>query len=83
MIKYHILALLCLVAAGISLIELMVILQTQPLYYKGGGFWVMAFVFIFSLVVYFRVKGLRKVAMRESEQNHLSKAAKKKSGKKS
>ncbi len=83
MIKYHILALLCLVAAGISLIELMYILQTQPMYHKDGRFWVMLFVFVFSLVVYFRVKGLRKVAMRESEQKHLSDTSKKKSGKKS
>lgn len=82
MIKYHILALLCLVAAGISLIELMVIIQTQPQFLRGAEFWIMSFVFIFSLVIYFRVKGLRKVAMQESEQRHLEKSGKRKIGKK-
>lgn len=82
MIKYHILALLCLVAAGISLIELMVIIQTQPEFLRGAEFWIMSFVFIFSLVIYFRVKGLRKVAMQESEQRHLEKSGKRKSTKK-
>ena len=82
MIKYHILALLCLVAAGISLIELMVILQTQPHSIKGAEFWIMSFVFIFSLVIYFRVKGLRKLAMQESEQRHMEKTGKKKQAKK-
>jgi hypothetical protein len=60
----------------------MVIIQTQPQFLRGAEFWIMSFVFIFSLVIYFRVKGLRKVAMQESEQRHLEKSGKRKIGKK-
>ncbi len=81
MIKYHILALLCLVAAGISLVELMVV-SAQPQCYKLASFWLMAIVFIFSLVIYFRVKGLRKVAMQESERGYKANRTAKKVSKK-
>ncbi len=82
MIKYHILALLCLVAAGISLIEILFILQSVKVYYTAVQFWLMVFVFLFSLVIYFRVKKLRKVAMEESERNLAVKRVKNRPSKK-
>lgn len=82
MIKYHILALLCLVAAGISLIEILFIMQSVSVYYTAVQFWLMAFVFLFSLVIYFRVKKLRKIAMQESEKNLVVKRVKNRPSKK-
>jgi hypothetical protein len=63
MIKYHILALLCLVAAGISLIELLAVYYTTKGDFTSVQFWLMVFVFAFSMMMYFRIKRLRKEAM--------------------
>jgi Kef-type K+ transport system membrane component KefB len=63
MIKYHILALLCLVAAGISLIELLAVYYTTKGDFTSVEFWLMVFVFAFSIMMYFRIKRLRKEAL--------------------
>jgi hypothetical protein len=54
---------LCLVAAGISLIELLAVYYTTKGDFTSVQFWLMVFVFAFSLMMYFRIKRLRKEAM--------------------
>jgi hypothetical protein len=58
------------------------VVSAQPQCYKLASFWLMAIVFIFSLVIYFRVKGLRKVAMQESERGYKANRTAKKVSKK-
>ena len=67
MIKYHILALLCLVAAAISGIEFLAIatLDHPNDYLSHGRFWLMIGVFAFSIMLYIRVRRFRKEEMKE------------------
>ena len=72
MIKYHVLALLCLVAAAISAVEFLAISMhdgaTQGnAYLSSGRFWLMIGVFGFSIVMYFRIKRMRKEAVLQGE----------------
>jgi cell division protein FtsW (lipid II flippase) len=65
MIKYHVLALLCLVAAAISAVEFLAISMYDAenqgnAYLSSGRFWLMIGVFGFSVVMYFRIKRMRK-----------------------
>ncbi len=68
MIKYHVLALLCLVAAAISAVEFLAISMHDAAtqgnaYLSSGRFWLMIGVFGFSIVMYFRIKRMRKEAL--------------------
>ncbi len=86
MIKYHILALLCLVAAAISAVEFLAISMhdaaTQgTAYLSSGRFWLMIGVFGFSIVMYFRIKRMRKESLLHGEDGR-SKAGKHPSKKK-
>lgn len=61
MIKYHVLALLSLVAAAISAVEILVVFKKNPTGYIGEfEFWLLTGVFVLSIVMYFRVKRERK-----------------------
>ncbi len=73
MIKYHVLALLCLVAAAISAVEFLAISMQDAAtqgnaYLSSGRFWLMIGVFGFSIVMYFRIKRMRKEALLNGEQ---------------
>ncbi len=72
MIKYHVLALLCLVAAAISAVEFLAISMTQvegsgSSYLESGRFWLMIGVFGFSIMMYFRVRRLRKLELEKGQ----------------
>lgn len=61
MIKYHVLALLSLVAAAISAVEILVVFSKNPTgYLYDFEFWLLTGVFVLSMVMYFRVKRERK-----------------------
>jgi len=61
MIKYHVLALLSLVAAAISAVEILVVFKKNPTgYLSDFEFWLLTGVFALSMVMYFRVKRERK-----------------------
>lgn len=61
MIKYHVLALLSLVAAAISAVEILYVFTKNPTGYLGDfKFWLLTGVFVLSMVMYFRVKRERK-----------------------
>ena len=72
MIKYHVLALLCLVAAAISAVEFLAISMHDAAtqgnaYLSSGRFWLMIGVFGFSIVMYFRIKRMRKEAVLQGD----------------
>ena len=69
MIKYHILALLCLVAAAISAIEFLAISIENPDYMSSFKFWLMMLVFGFSVALYFRVRRFRRASLNERKQD--------------
>jgi hypothetical protein len=54
---------LCLVAAGISLIEFLAVYYTTKGDFTSVQFWLMVFVFAFSILMYFRIKRQRKEAL--------------------
>jgi hypothetical protein len=61
MIKYHVLALLSLVAAAISAVEILVVFSKNPTgYLSDFEFWLLTGVFALSMAMYFRVKRERK-----------------------
>ena len=62
MIKYHVLALLSLVAAAISAVEFLAIsmVDNPTGYLSDIKFWLMVIVFGVSITLYFRVKRERK-----------------------
>ena len=62
MIRYHVIALLCLVGAGISTIEALVAyMEKGPTHWR---FLVMLGVFMLSILVYARARKLRKKNIR-------------------
>lgn len=64
MIKYHVLALLSLVAAAISGIEFLAIYWEHPKdYILMGKFWLMLILFGSSIAMYFRIRRFRKKAL--------------------
>jgi hypothetical protein len=61
MIKYHVLALLSLVAAAISAVEILVVFKKNPTGYIGEfEFWLLTGVFALSILMYLKVKRERK-----------------------
>lgn len=68
MIKYHILALLCLVAAAISAIEFLAISIENPEYMTSFRFWLMIFVFAFSVMLYLRTRRFRKESFKNQQR---------------
>lgn len=62
MIKYHVLALLCLVAAALSGIEALVQFAATPEKMSNPLGWLMLVVFAASMLLYLRVRKLRKKA---------------------
>ena len=69
MIKYHILALLCLVAAAISAIEFLAISIENPDYMSSFKFWLMILVFAFSVMLYLRTRRFRRASLNERKQD--------------
>ncbi len=77
MIKYHVLALLCLVAAAISAVEFLAISMYDAerqgnAYLSSGRFWLMIGVFGFSIVMYFRIKRMRKESLLQGKSTEKS-----------
>lgn len=68
MIKYHILALLCLVAAAISAIEFLAISIENPEYITAFNFWLMILVFAFSVMLYLRTRRFRKESFKNQQR---------------
>lgn len=68
MIKYHILALLCLVAAAISAIEFLAISIENPEYITSFNFWLMILVFAFSVMLYLRTRRFRKESFKNQQR---------------
>lgn len=62
MIKYHVIALLCVCAAAISGIEATVQFTTTKEGYSNPLGWLMVLVCLASALLYFRVRKLRKKA---------------------
>jgi hypothetical protein len=70
MIKYHVLALLSLVAAAISAIEFLFIYYENPTtYLMMGRFWVMLLVFGSSIAMYLRVRRMRRAEYEKSRKS--------------
>jgi len=68
MIKYHILALLCLVAAAISAIEFLAISIEDRDYATSLKFWLMIFVFAVSIMLYIRTRRFRKESFKNQQR---------------
>ena len=68
MIKYHILALLCLVAAAISAIEFLAISIEDRDYATSLKFWLMILVFAFSVMLYLRTRRFRKESFKNQQR---------------
>jgi len=68
MIKYHILALLYLVAAAISAIEFLAISIEDRDYATSLKFWLMIFVFAVSIMLYIRTRRFRKESFKNQQR---------------